>query len=102
MINIDHDIGIDVLEYDGGCFSFFMDGVDLFILRRSSLVIIFPPVGVFLEFEDLLVMLLLGESFPPPDEEATDGVAEPALCLCPFVLPYLEPSVFLGDPWTCR
>ena len=68
----------------------------MFILRRSSLVIIFPPVGVFLEFEDLLVMLLLGESFPPPDEEAIDGVAEPALC--PFALPYFEPSLILGDP----
>ena len=67
-----HDIGMDVLEYDVGCRSFFVDGVDRFILLKSSLVIIFPPVGVFLELEDLLVILLLGESFPPPDEDMVD------------------------------
>ena len=75
------DIGIDVLEYDEGCFSFLVEGVDLFILLRSSLVIIFPLVGVFLEFDDRLVILRLGESTPPPDEEAMEGVADPALCL---------------------
>ena len=63
---------MDVLENDVGCFSFLVDGVDLFILLKSSLVIIFPPVGVFLELEDLLVILLLGESFPPPDEDTVD------------------------------
>ena len=55
--------------------------MDLFILLRSSLVIIFPLVGVFLEFDDRLVILRLGESTPPPDEEAMEGVADPARCL---------------------
>ena len=68
----DHDIGMDVLENDVGCLSFLVDGVDRFILLKSSLVIIFPLVGVFLELEDLLVILLLGESFPPPDEDMVD------------------------------
>ena len=63
---------MDVLEYEVGCLSFLVDGVDRFILLKSSLVIIFPQVGVFLELEDLLVILLLGESFPPPDEDMVD------------------------------
>jgi len=92
------DIGIDVLEYDEGCFSFLVEGVDLFILLRSSLVIIFPLVGVFLEFDDLLAILRLGESTPPPDEEAMEGVADPARCLCPLLLANFEPSLILGDP----
>ena len=95
---------MDVLEYDVGCRSFLVDGVDLFILLKSSLVINFPLVGVFLELDDLLVILRLGESLPPPDEDMVDcidGVAEPALCLCPFVLPVLGSSLILGDPCAC-
>ena len=36
-------------------------------------------VGVLLDLEDLLVILLLGESFPSPQDDAIDGVADPAL-----------------------
>ena len=44
-------------------------------------------------------MLLLGESLVPvPDEDAIDGVADPALALCPFVLLYFDPSLALGEP----
>ena len=51
---------------------------------------------MFLEFDDLLVMLLLGESFPPPDDDAIDGVADPDLW--PLVRLCLVPSLILGDP----
>ena len=71
-------------------------GVDLFIRRRSSRVIIGPSsgVGVLLDFDDLLVILLLGESFPSPEEDAIDGVADPALW---FARTRFEPSVIRGD-----